>query len=92
MLHNSSAKAAIDIAIYDLFAQMCKLPLYKLLGGYRTDIKSDLTISLREPEIMAQDALEAVSNGYTDLKIKVGNDSALDFKRIVAIRNAVAMK
>ena len=49
---------------------MCKLPLYKLLGGYRTDIKSDLTISLREPEIMAQDALEAVNNGYTDLKIK----------------------
>lgn len=89
MLHNSSAKAAIDIAIYDLFAQMCNLPLYKLLGGYRTDIKSDLTISLREPEIMAQDALEAVNNGYTDLKIKVGNDSALDFKRIVAIRNAV---
>ena len=38
---------------------------------------------------MAQDALEAVNNGYTDLKIKVGNDSALDFKRIVAIRNAV---
>ena len=89
MLHNSSAKAAIDIAIYDLFAQMCNLPLYKLLGGYCTDIKSDLTISLREPEIMAQDALEAVNNGYTDLKIKVGNDSTLDFKRIVAIRNAV---
>ena len=89
MLHNSSAKAAMDIAIYGLFAQMCNLPLYKLLGGYRTDIKSDLTISLREPEIMAQDALEAVNNGYTDLKIKVGNDSALDFKRIVAIRNAV---
>ena len=37
----------------------------------------------------SQDAIEAVNNGYTDLKIKVGNDSALDFKRIIAIRNAV---
>lgn len=89
MLHNSSAKAAIDIAIYDLFAQMCKLPLYKLLGNYRKQITSDLTISLREPEIMAQDALDAVKRGYLDLKIKVGNDAILDFKRVETIRNAV---
>lgn len=89
MLHNSSAKAAVDIAIYDLFAQMCNLPLYKLLGAYRTKIKSDLTISLREPEIMAKDAIEAVKNGYVDLKIKVGNDLSLDFERIRAIRQAV---
>lgn len=89
MLHNSSAKATVDIAIYDLFAQMCNLPLYKLLGGYQAKIKSDLTISLREPEIMAQDAVEAVDNGYTDLKIKVGNNATLDFKRIVAVRQAV---
>lgn len=89
MLHNSSAKAGIDIAIYDLFAQMCNLPLYKLLGNYRKQITSDLTISLREPEIMAQDALEAVKRGYLDLKIKVGNDAILDFKRVETIRNAV---
>ncbi len=89
MLHNSSAKAAVDIAVYDLLAQYCNLPLYKLLGGYKSDIISDLTISLREPEIMAQDAVEAVARGYTDLKLKVGNDTVLDFKRVQAIRKAV---
>lgn len=89
MLHNSSAKAAIDIAVYDLFAQQCNLPLYKLLGGYKAKIISDLTISLREPEIMAQDAIEAVNRGYTDLKLKVGGDVALDLKRVQAIRQAV---
>lgn len=33
---NTSAKAAIDIALHDLFAQSCGLPLYRLLGGIRT--------------------------------------------------------
>lgn len=89
MLHNSSAKACVDIAIYDLLGQLCRLPLYKLLGGYRHKFKSDLTISLREPEIMAQDALEAVEHGYTDLKLKVGNDIKLDLARVEAIRKAV---
>lgn len=89
MLHNSSAKAAVDIAIYDLWGQYCKLPLYKLLGGYKSKFISDLTISLREPEVMAQDALEAVNRGYCDLKMKVGNDPKMDLKRIKAVRKAV---
>lgn len=89
LLHNSSAKACLDIAIYDLFAQKCQMPLYKLLGGYRSKLRSDLTISLRQPEQMALDAKEAVANGYLDLKIKVGNDSDLDLQRIIAVRKAI---
>lgn len=89
MLHNSSAKAAVDIAIYDLWGQYCDLPLHKLLGGYRSEFISDLTISLRKPEVMAQDALEAVSRGYCDLKMKVGNDAKVDLDRIKAVRKAV---
>src|SRR3954463_9794453 len=30
---NSSAKAAVEIAVYDLFGQLYNAPLYKLLGG-----------------------------------------------------------
>ena len=30
---NSSAKAAVEIAIYDLFGQLYNAPLYKMLGG-----------------------------------------------------------
>lgn len=92
MLHNSSAKACVDIAVYDLLGQLCGLPLYKLLGGWRSHFKSDLTISLRQPEIMAQDALEAVQSGYTDLKLKVGDDAKLDFARVQAIRQAAGDK
>ncbi|MDF2876161.1 MAG: L-Ala-D/L-Glu epimerase [Sporomusa sp.] len=89
MLHNSSAKAALDIAVYDLFGKRHGIPLYKLLGGYRNVITTDLTISVNAPEEMVQDSLEAVAAGYTELKLKVGTDAALDIKRVQAIRAAV---
>lgn len=89
LVKNTSAKAAVDIAIYDLFGQLHKSPLYKLLGGYRKEIITDITISVNDPEEMAQDSIEAVQRGYKTLKIKVGKDSKLDMKRIKAIREAV---
>jgi len=63
--------------------------LYKLLGGYRKEITTDITISVNDPEEMAQDSIEAINKGYRTLKIKVGKDSALDLKRMKAIRDAV---
>ena len=89
MLHNHSAKAALDIAVYDLFGKCFGIPLYKLFGGYCRSLETDLTISLNAPDEMVRDSLEAVAEGYTALKLKVGNEPALDIKRVQAIRSAV---
>ena len=50
LIKNTSAKAAVDMAVYDLFGQLYNIPLYKLLGGYRKEITTDITISVNEPE------------------------------------------
>lgn len=89
LVGNSSAKAGIDIAIYDLYGQLYKAPIYKLLGGYRKEIITDITISVNEPEEMAKDSIDAVNRGYKTLKIKVGKDSKKDIERMNAIRKAV---
>lgn len=89
MVHNTSAKAAVDIAVHDLFAQQYNMPLYRFFGGARKRIISDLTISINEPSVMVVDALKAVKSGYTNLKLKVGIDAALDLQRVMAIRKAV---
>ena len=89
MLNNSSAKAALDIAVYDLFGKLHGIPLYKLFGGYSNTMVTDLTISVNEPEEMVRDSQEAVAAGYRALKLKVGTDAALDIKRVKAIRAAV---
>ena len=89
ILKNTSAKAAVDMAVYDLFAKSWGKPLYKLLGGRRTEIETDLTISVNDAEEMVRDSLRAVEQGFNILKIKVGKEGMKDVERIKAIRKAV---
>ncbi|MDT8719611.1 dipeptide epimerase [Clostridium sp. 19966] len=89
IVKNTSAKAAVDIAVYDLYGQLYNAPLYKLLGGYRKEIVTDITISVNSPEEMAEDSIDAINRGYRTLKVKVGKDSELDIKRLQAIRKVV---
>ncbi|SDF71920.1 dipeptide epimerase [Sporomusa acidovorans] len=89
MLHNHSAKAAVDMAVYDLFGKLHNIPLYKLFGGYCNKLTTDLTISVNAPDEMVRDSLEAVQAGFTDLKLKVGTDVAMDIERVKAIRQAL---
>ncbi|OOM75379.1 L-Ala-D/L-Glu epimerase [Clostridium puniceum] len=89
ILKNTSAKAAVDMAIYDLYAKKLNSPLYKILGGYRNEITTDITISLNEIDQMVQDSIKAVNGGFNILKIKVGKDSQKDIERVSEIRKAV---
>ncbi|MBR5561127.1 MAG: dipeptide epimerase [Clostridia bacterium] len=89
VVHNTSAKAAVDIALYDLYGQMLGAPVYQLLGASRKSITTDITISVNPPEEMAHDALVALERGYDTLKIKVGIDPTLDVARLAAVREAV---
>ena len=89
VLHNNSAKAAVDIALYDLYGQLYNSPVYKLLGGHRKEILTDITISVNDPEEMSRDSLDAVKRGFKTLKTKVGKDPAMDIQRMKAIRQAV---
>ncbi|MBQ7840036.1 MAG: dipeptide epimerase [Lachnospiraceae bacterium] len=89
ILKNTSAKAAVDMAIYDLFAKSCGRPLYQVLGGSKKEVETDLTISVNEIDEMVADSLKAVAQGFDILKIKVGKESLKDIERIKAIRQAV---
>ena len=88
VVHNTSAKAAVDIALYDLYGQLLSIPVYKLLGASRNQITTDITISVNDPDEMARDTLNAIARGYDTLKIKVGIDPTLDVARLAAVRKA----
>lgn len=88
-VNSTSAKAAVDMAVYDLMAKDCGKPLYKFLGGYRDSVETDLTISINEPDEMCEDAINAKEQGFNVLKLKVGIDFEKDIQRVLAIRKAV---
>ena len=85
---NTSPKAACDMAIYDLFGKYCNMPIHRILGGYRKTLETDLTISMNSPEEMRNDAIDALRQGFTALKLKVGLNPELDVQRIKAVREA----
>lgn len=89
MERNTSAKAAVEIAVYDLWAQLHKAPLYQMLGGGDPVITTDITISVDYIDKMVADSLSAIDRGFESLKIKVGKDIGLDIERVKAIHAAV---
>ena len=89
LVHNTSAKAAVDMALWDLLGQKYNAPVYRMLGGARKNIVTDITISVNPPEEMARDARTAIARGYDCLKVKVGIDPELDVARLAAVREAV---
>jgi len=89
ILKNTTAKSALEIALYDLKAKAEKQPLYKILGGTETKFKTDITISMGDIDKMIVDSLNAIDLGYDTLKIKIGDDPKKDMERIVAIHSAI---
>ncbi|HLZ55903.1 MAG TPA: dipeptide epimerase, partial [Ktedonosporobacter sp.] len=86
---NPSAKAAVDMALYDIVGKLLGVPLYKLLGlnPARTPHTS-FTIGLDTPAEMAKKVL--LAKEYPILKIKVGTKHDLDIiKAIRDVSNAV---
>lgn len=87
-----SAKAAVDIAVYDLIAKSLGIPLYQYLGGLVNEVKTDMTISLDSPEKMIADSRAAKDKGFDILKIKVGGDPKVDIDRLQRIQDDVGRK
>lgn len=88
LVHNGAAKAALDIALYDIMAQAAGVPLYRFLGGVASSVETDMTIGLGTPEVMAARAGKLVATGYRQIKIKAGSDDDQDRAAIAAIRAA----
>jgi L-Ala-D/L-Glu epimerase len=90
---NASIKSAFDMALYDVAAQHAELPLYKYLGGAKTKkLFTDYTVSIGDRQKMVQDALKIKAQGFTVIKIKLGESKETDVERIRLIRESIGME
>lgn len=68
------AKAAIDIAAYDVTGKRLGLRVADLLGGAVTErVPSYYAAGIGEPDEIAQVAAERLAEGYSRLQVKIGN-------------------
>jgi len=91
---NPFAKAAVEMALWDIKGKALGAPVYSLLGGFRRkSIPVSHSVGYGTLQEMVQQTSELVDQGYRTLKIYCGRDTPeADLERIRAVRKAVGDK
>jgi L-alanine-DL-glutamate epimerase-like enolase superfamily enzyme len=89
------ALSAVDTALWDIKGKMLDLPIYRLLGGNRTQVpvySSGGWTSYSDEELVAE-MEDMVAQGYRAIKFKLGVDAGTnprrDVERVRKVREAV---
>ncbi|MBI5362369.1 MAG: dipeptide epimerase [Planctomycetes bacterium] len=83
---NPGARAALDMALHDLWARQMEASLVDLLGRAHHELETSVTIGIESVEATLAQAREHVANGFRCLKIKTGEDLDLDVERLCVLR------
>ncbi len=90
---NGCAKAAVDVALYDLMGKALAVPVYDLLGGlYRKRVPLWYAVSWdRGVRAMAEEAARRVEMGFKGIMVKVGRtrDVEQDIESLRIVREHV---
>lgn len=84
-----AALCAFDIAFHDLLSLSAGMPLYRILGGYRSRIQTSVTLPVAPLDETVELACRRSSQGFRMLKIKGGLDPEEDVRRVKAVRQAL---
>ena len=85
-----TAKAALDIACFDIMGKKLQQPVFQLIGGrFHDEFPITHVLSIADPEEMADEAALMMKKGYQSFKMKVGTNVRQDIKRIQAVRERV---
>ncbi|HZM49202.1 MAG TPA: o-succinylbenzoate synthase [Vicinamibacteria bacterium] len=74
------AKAALEMAVWELWARREGVPLRRVLGGEKTEIEAGVSVGLQDDEAALVRKVETeIAAGYRRIKIKIkpGHDTAL---------------
>lgn len=83
---NPSARAALDIALHDVFTKYLDIPLVRFLGQKIKTLPTSNTIGIKNAEETIKEAADYLKQGFKILKVKLGKDLAEDIERLVKLR------
>ena len=84
------AKAALDMALYDLAGKALRAPAYQLLGGcYRRRVTVAHSIGLMDIEKAVEEALQVKAEGIKTVKLKGGQEPKRDVELVKRVRETL---
>ncbi len=81
-----AARAALDMALYDLVACHLGVPVLDMLGRCHDAMETSVTIGIKPADETLREASEYIEGGFRCLKIKLGHDAAEDKDRLLQLR------
>jgi len=84
-----AARAAIDMALFDLWGKANARPVTDLLGRVHTALPTSVTIGVCDVASTLEQAREHLGRGFRVLKVKIGADLDLDVERLARLRELV---
>ena len=70
---NPAAKAAVDMALWDVLGKSTGLPVTELLGGFTDELRVSHMVGFAPPQVMLAEAQRIrAEHGITTFKVKVG--------------------
>lgn len=82
VLRNTTAKAAFDMALYDLVAREHNTSVTKLIGNFREKVETDVTIGIMDTTSAVKKAEYLKKKGVRIIKMKVGDNIESDLGRV----------
>ncbi|MGB5985656.1 MAG: enolase C-terminal domain-like protein, partial [Desulfobacterales bacterium] len=84
-----AALAAVDMALYDLAGKALDSPLVEILGRRHTSLPTSVTLGIQSPDQALAEAREFIGQGFTILKIKIGESLDQDIALLRGLREVV---
>jgi L-alanine-DL-glutamate epimerase-like enolase superfamily enzyme len=85
------ALSGIDIALWDLKGKLLGQPVYRLLGGGKRRIRAyagGLSLGFQPVDTLEREVRALVDQGYTAIKLRVGDHPRRDAERVGHIRRS----
>jgi o-succinylbenzoate synthase len=85
---SSSAVAAVDIALHDLWAKQNKIPLFEYFKASHKPVPTSLSIGMMGETELFDTIRSYVDRGVRTIKLKIGSDIDSDLQLIAKFREA----
>ncbi len=82
----AGSRAALDIALHDLWAKWMDMPLVEVLGRKIHALPTSITIGIKGVQATLEEAQEYVDRRFSVLKVKTGASLEEDVERITKLR------
>lgn len=82
-----AARAAVDIALHDLWAKQLGVPLADALGRAHGALPTSITIGIKDAGATVEEADEYLRRGFRVLKVKLGHSLDDDLERLRRLRD-----